>query len=87
MSEVNGIRGGEMNGEVIKTGKPTHWKAKVVEMAPVAMSLLLISATYSLAGVVLGDRAWVTVGVYAGAALVSLPVLLLVAVVGAHPGS
>lgn len=70
-----------MIGEEIETGKPTHWKSKVVEMAPVATSLLLISATYSLAGVVLGDRTWVTVGVCAGAALVSLPALLLVAAV------
>ena len=67
-----------MNGEVRKRRQPTQWKANVMEMAPVATSLLLISASYSVTGVVLRDRTWVAVGVVSGITLALLPAIRFV---------
>lgn len=68
-----------MNGEVLETTKPTDWKTKVKDAAPVATSLLVISATYLFVGVTQGDVGSFTVGVSAGIALVFLPAIRFVA--------
>ena len=68
-----------MNGEVINTKRRSDWKTKVTETAPLATSLLVISATYLLVGVTQEDYRSATVGVFAAIAFVSLPAIMFVA--------
>lgn len=69
-----------MNGEVLeKTTLQRDWRTKVREAAPVAASLLAISATYLFVGVIREDFGLFKVGVFSGAAFVFLPAIMYVA--------
>lgn len=67
-----------MTVEVTESKRPTDWKAKLKEMAPLATCLLILSATYMLFAETQGDRTAGMVGVCLGIALVSLPAIWLV---------
>ena len=67
-----------MNGEVLETTKSTDWTTKVKGMAPLAVSLLIISVTYLFVGVNQRDRTSLAVAVCAGAALLFLPAIAYV---------
>lgn len=64
---------------MLETRKPKDWRTKVKEAAPVATSVLVISATYLFAGVTREEYGLFLVGVVAGFAFVCLPVIMYVA--------